>query len=86
MSQNENNLKKSDQEQISNLFAAINKAEIEPSPYLRTRVLAHLNERSVQTSQLKFWKIFSASSFVAMAMMGFYLVNTLKGGSADAIS
>lgn len=86
MSQDEKDLQKLESEQMRSLFSSVRAADIEPSPYLRTRVLAHLTDEFKQSNQLKFWKFFSAGSFVAMAMMGFYVMNTFNPSSTAASS
>lgn len=63
---------------MQNLFAAVNKLEMSPSPYLKTRVLAHVNEAQNVKKTLLFWKFLSAGSMAALVLVGVYVFNFIQ--------
>lgn len=85
MSQNEK-LNQQEQQILTDLFAKVNKTQIEPSPYLKTRVLAHVKEAQNHQKTLRFWKFLSASSFAVMLLIGVYTYKAFNLNENNAIT
>ena len=83
MSQNENN-NLSDELKTQMVFNKLRSQQLEPSPYMKTRVLAHVKEGQKLQKTIRFWQLFSATSFSVMLLIGLYAFNFVKTVSADA--
>lgn len=83
MSQNENKNNLNEQEALEAIFGQVRRAHIEPSPYLKTRVLAHLKAGQKHQKNLRFWQFFSAGSFAAMLLVAIYAVDITKTLKTD---
>ncbi|MBK7961839.1 MAG: hypothetical protein IPK04_11975 [Bdellovibrionales bacterium] len=75
MSQNSNEPENSDFAQIKSLFQAAKDTDLEPSPYLRVRVLASLQMRRSSFLRINSWKIVSAVSTLALVLVSTYTLN-----------
>lgn len=78
MSQNENDFKSEDKDQIANLFQAVNNVSLDPSPYMRTRVLAVLREDQRPFYRVKVWKLFSAVSMFVLVLVSAYAISLMN--------
>ncbi|WP_413288100.1 hypothetical protein [Bdellovibrio sp. HCB337] len=77
MSKNET-LTQQEEQQIGAIFSQLRDAKVEAPLYMKTRVLAHLNEDGKQKKSLLFWKILSMSSLASLAIVlfvGFQMMN-----------
>ncbi len=83
MSQNENDQQN---EQIRNLFLKVENAQVEPSAFMKTRVLAHLKEGQIQQKTVRFWQFLSVGSFAVMILIGSYAMYTLNAVKNDGIT
>ncbi len=78
MSQNDNESDISNSSQIKDLFQAVKEAEVEPSPYLRTRVLASVRRSQNPLLRFNFWKTLSTVSTLALVLVSTYTLSLLK--------
>lgn len=69
--------------QIESIFARLKGLEIEASPYLKTKVLAHLNEEKKHKSSLLFWKLLSVGSLCSLILLGFISVDLFQNSHSD---
>lgn len=75
-----------DEKEIREIFARVRSAHLAPSPYMKTRVLAHVREGRKQSSVLLFWKLLTAGSVVGMMMMGFVGYRLLQKSPSDGLT
>ena len=85
MSHNENNLNP-DELKTKSVFAKLNSVQLDPSPYMKTRILAHVKEAQKMQKTIRFWQFFSASSFSIMLLIGLYALNSLNKINPDAVA
>lgn len=62
--------------QIKDLFERVKSAELGPSPYLKTRVLARMSEPAQKG--FNFWKALSFASLAAVFILGFVSLQLLR--------
>lgn len=86
MSQNEYDSTDGDFKQIKSLFAAAEATELDPSPYMRTRILANLRDeeesRWPRTRVWKFFTVMSAFAFLIMTAHSYSLMNKIESNGA----
>lgn len=85
MSQNENN-PQNNEEIVKSMFLKVGNSQLEPSPFLKTRVLIHVKEGQKHQKTVRFWQFFSASSFAVMLLIGFYAIHTLNSVKNNGIA
>lgn len=85
MSKNET-LTQQEEQQLKAIFNQLRESKIEAPMYMKTRVLAHLNESQKQRKSLLFWKVLSLGSLASLAVAGFFTFNLLNKPSADAFA
>lgn len=86
MSQNSNEPENSDFAQIKSLFQAAKDNDLEPSPYLRTRVLASLRTRQNSFLRINSWKILSAVSTLALVLVSTYTLNLQRRAEPTVVA
>src|SRR4051812_6657976 len=59
------------EKQSKNAFSALRNSEISPSPFMKTRVLAKLNERRHASKEVLFWRWVSGLTLAAFATVTF---------------
>jgi hypothetical protein len=71
------------------LFAKLRETKIEPSPFLKTRVLARANEGQGLQKNLLFWKVLSLGSLTSLALalvVTFNMYKKTQKSQADGIA
>ncbi|MBL7669751.1 MAG: hypothetical protein JNM39_04640 [Bdellovibrionaceae bacterium] len=86
MSQNGNDPENSDYTQIKSLFQAAKDTELEPSPYLRVRVLASLQMRRSSFLRVNSWKLVSAVSTFALVLVSTYALNLQRKAEPTVVA
>jgi hypothetical protein len=70
-------------------FSLLRRKELSPSPFLKTRVLAHLEEKMAKNSRWRLWPVLSTSSglFTVILIIWFYLISsaTLQGVEGEEL-
>lgn len=74
-----------DEAQIQDLFAQVKTAKIEPSPYMKTRILARLRETQTQKQRLFLWKWLTGGAFVAALFLGVLSVRLYERTHQDGV-
>jgi len=74
-----------DEKVLKDLFAQVKRAQIEPSPYMKTRVLAHWRE-SRTSRGLMFWKMLSGVSLTAVLVLGFVSFQLMQQKKSDGVT
>lgn len=72
--------------EMQDIFARVRAVEISPSPYLKTRVLAHVREEQKQNKVLLFWKMLAAGSVLGMSLMGVFGYRLIQQNSSDVLA
>lgn len=75
-----------DEKEIREIFARVRAAHLAPSPYMKTRVLAHVREGRKQSNVLLFWKLLTAGSVLGMVMTGFFGYRLLQKSPSDGLT
>jgi len=83
---NNENLTPEQKQQLSAIFAQVRAAEVEVSPYLKTRVLAHILQGRKQSGSLFFWKALALGSFFSVLFLGILSFNLYQKTHADGIT
>jgi hypothetical protein len=66
------------QNDLNSLFQQARKADFEPSPYMRTRILAQLRDDQKPAARIKIWKLFTAISLSALVLVSAYTLNLMS--------
>lgn len=74
-----------DEKAMRDLFARVQKAPLEPSPYMKTRVLAHWRETRSNRGLL-FWKLISGISLAGILVLGFTNYQLLQQKKTDGVT
>jgi hypothetical protein len=84
MSKNEYNSQQ-DQKETREIFARVQAADIQAPLYMKTRVLARVNERR-QNRTLLFWKLLSAGSLMSVVILGFLSFSLYHKENLDGVT
>ncbi len=74
-----------DQKALQDLFARVQKAPVELSPYLKTRVLAHWREKRAPKGLL-FWQWLSGVSLAGVLALSFVSYQLLRQKKSDGLT
>lgn len=85
MAKNET-LSSKEEQQLNTLFSQLREMEVEASPYLKTRVLAHLDEQKKIRRSLLFWKLLSAGSVMSVVIVGFLALGLYQKAPSDGVT
>lgn len=85
MSDKPNQESSPDEKALQELFARVQKAPMEPSPYLKTRVLAYWREKHAPKGLL-FWKLLSGISLAGFLALSFVSYQLLQQKKSDGLT
>lgn len=74
-----------DEKAMREIFARVQKAPLEPSTFMKTRVLAHWRESRANRG-LRFWKLLSGISLAGVLVLGFTSYRLLQQKPSDGIT
>lgn len=73
-------------QKLNSIFGSLRESKIEPSPFLKTRVLARANEGKSLQNSLFFWKAISVGSLFSLAAALILTFNLYKKTQVDGIA
>jgi hypothetical protein len=85
MSHGQDNQKQNEAQRIvAGAFAQARQMDLQPSPYMKTRILAELRDRKSRTSRVSLWKRVAASATAMMAIALIWM-STSKSTAFEAV-